>query len=70
MVYERGDGWNEKGVNIVALRNDSVASGKNTNDDVFVKTAVKNIANKRDQNIVTTKLFTNEDEAIAWLKSV
>lgn len=41
-----------------------------TNDDVFVNTAVKNIANKRDQKIVKTKLFTNEDEAIDWLKSV
>lgn len=41
-----------------------------TNDDVFINTAIKNISNKRDQNLVKTKLFTNEDEAIVWLKSI
>ncbi len=40
------------------------------NDDIFVKTAIKNITNKRDKNSVKTKIFTNEDEAIAWLQTV
>ena len=53
-----------------AIKAGYTCSATLTNDDIFVKTAIKNIANKRDQNIITTKLFTNEDEAIAWLKSV
>lgn len=40
------------------------------NDDIFVKTAIKNIVNKRDPKIVKTKLFTNEEEAISWLQSI
>jgi len=41
-----------------------------TKDDIFINTAVKNIANSRNKEIAKTKLFTNEDEAIAWLKSI
>lgn len=39
------------------------------NNDVFVKTAIRNITNKRDQNNMQTKMFTNEYEAINWLAS-
>ena len=36
MVRERGDKWNDEGVNIVGLRNNDVASGQNKFDDIFV----------------------------------
>lgn len=40
------------------------------NNDIFVKTAIKNITNKRDKTHVKTKIFTNHDEAVEWLKSI
>ncbi|NLF43418.1 MAG: hypothetical protein GX587_12040, partial [Bacteroidales bacterium] len=36
IVSDRGGSWNEKGVNIVGIRDDSVASGSNTYDDMFI----------------------------------
>ena len=40
------------------------------NDDVFVKTAIKNITKRRDNDTLKTKIFTDEDEAVSWLLSV
>ena len=36
MVLLRGDKWNDKGVNIIGLRNNYIPSGKNKYDDVFI----------------------------------
>lgn len=40
------------------------------NDDVFIKTAIKNITNKRDKNHIKAKMFTNQNEAVDWLQSI
>jgi len=39
------------------------------NEDVFVKTAIANIINKRNQDNVKAKVFISEDEAINWLSA-
>jgi hypothetical protein len=36
IIAERGGTWNKKGVNIIGIRDDSVASGKNKYDDMFL----------------------------------
>jgi len=38
-------------------------------DDVFIKTAITNITNIKNQDNVQVKLFISEDEAINWLNS-
>jgi hypothetical protein len=40
------------------------------NDDVFGKTAIKNMIDKRDNKLLKTKMFTDEDDALNWLQSV
>lgn len=52
-----------------ALKAGYYCSATLINDDVFVKTAIKNITNNRKQNNIKTKIFTDEDEALTWLSS-
>ncbi len=40
------------------------------NDDVFIKTAIKNITTKRNRAQVKTKIFITENEAIDWLINI
>jgi len=54
----------------IAIKSGYRCSATLINDDVFIKTAVKNITNHRDQKTIKTKLFTKKDEAISWLKQI